>query len=313
MSTVTPSITPAPTGTVSQSDTIDSENAASLRTVSTGKLEPAFQSMQWRADGQAVFIATRQAAFVLEAAKDNLTQVLAVPEPAHLLDISSDGKAAVANDTRTISLIDSGPDTVLKTLTIDGEVTSAHFSSDGKVLAVMLADRIEAQLWDVNQGAKVESLTGFETAAPVYSVEFDSTGRSLIWSSRAKAQVMDLITAQLSLPIMEADFIAAIDLSPVEKVRATAAGAELTLWDLESADNLDVFELPNFATDMAFSPDGKLLFVATDDGVMGLTLPLLEPVADIKGAVQGVAFSLDGSSFASVSKDGVVSIYRPGP
>ena len=306
-----PEITPMATGTVSQATIIDGDNAQSLKVVSTGKLEQPYGAMAWRSDGQAIFVASRQAIYVLQATADTLTSVLAVPEPAFVLAVSSDGKAAVANDPHTISIVDTGPDTVLKTLTIDGTLTAAHFSPDGKVLAVTLADSITTQIWDVAQGLKAEDLSGFETAAPVYSVKFGPAGRSLIWYSRPKAQVIDLVTAQLGPSVMEADFISAIALSPAEKVLATAAGISLTLWDLENADVLDVYDLPGAATDMAYTPDGKLLFIATNSGITGLELPLLTPAGEIPGAVQAIAVAPAGDGLASVSRDGVVSMYRP--
>src|SRR5688500_4839163 len=93
--TATWSFTPIPTGAVSRLPVINSDNATRLMSVSTGKLEQQFETMQWRADGQAVFVASRQAVFVLQAAADSLTKVYEVPAPAAVLDVAPDGKAAI--------------------------------------------------------------------------------------------------------------------------------------------------------------------------------------------------------------------------
>src|SRR5690606_10549899 len=130
------------------------------------------------------------AVYALALNFDGLTELLTVPETTSVLDVSVDGKAAVTEDRATISIIDTSTDAVLHALAIDATATAAHFSPDGKVLAVTLADRIATQLWDVETGALADEVAGFETAAPAYSVQFGPAGRVLIWSARPTAQVM---------------------------------------------------------------------------------------------------------------------------
>jgi WD40 repeat protein len=156
-----------------------------------------------------------------------------------------------------------------------------------------------------------KEVTGFQTAAPVYSVQFDSTGKNLVWLSRARAQVQDLVTDKLGPAASSPDFFGSVALSPVEKVLATVAGPELTLWDLDTGDDLNVYTLPATGTDMSFSPDGKLLFVATSSGAVVLQLPLLEPVTTLAGNYRAVAVSANGDGLATISEDGVLTILRP--
>ncbi len=307
----TPADTPVPTATVSQSSTITADNVADLTKVSSARLDEPYSRLRWRADDQAAFITTQQSVLVLQATKDDVTQVYSVAAPARILDVAADGKAAVMNDLNTVTIVDTGPDSVLKTLTIDGSVRTATFSPDSKVLAVSLEDRIAAQLWDVDKGTMAQEVSGFETAAPVYSVQFDSDGKNLIWLARARAQVQDLVTGQFGPSVSEADFFSAVALSPAEKVLATTGGGILTLWDLENGDNLDVYNLPATASNLAYSPDGKLLFIATGTGVIALHLPLLEPVTTMPGNFRAVAVSPDGDGLATISEDGVVALYRP--
>lgn len=309
--TVAPSITPMPTVTVSPASAITADNVADLKKVSSGKLDEPYSRLRWRADGRAAFVTTQQSVLVVQAAEDGVTEVYSVAAPAHILDVAADGKAAVMNDLHTVTIVDTGPDSVVQTLTIDATVRSATFSPDGKVLAVSLEDRISAQLWDVEKGTMAQEVSGFETAAPVYSVQFDSTGKNLIWLARARAQVQDLVTGELGPSVSEADFFSAVALSPAEKVLATTGGGLLTLWDLENGDNLDVYDLPASATALAYSPDGKLLFVATGAGIVALRLPLLEPGATIPGNFHAVAISPDGDGLATISEDGVIALYRP--
>jgi WD40 repeat protein len=156
-----------------------------------------------------------------------------------------------------------------------------------------------------------KELAGFQTAAPVYSVQFDTAGKNLIWLSRAKAQVQDLVTGELGPAVSQADFFSSVALSPVEKVLATTGSGQLTMWDLANGDTLDVFELPSPACNMAYTPDGKLLFRATTGGLIALQQPLLENIATMPGNFQGVAISKDGDGLVVISDDGVLAIYRP--
>ncbi len=307
----TPAASPVPTQSTPAAEPITADNAADLEEVSSGQFDEPFQRLTWRGDGQAAFVVGRQSVAVAEVNKQGLTPVLSVAEPAYILDVSSAGVAAVADDVHTISLRETGNDSVIKTLTIRETLTAATFSPDGRILAVTLADEIVTQLWDVETGAKVEDLTGFETAAPVYAVEFGPAGRSLIWHARATAQVMDLVTAQLGPAVSEEDFLSAVALSPIEKVLATTAGTRLSLWDLDSGDTIDVATLSDVASDLAYTPDGKLLFVSSAQGVSIFQLSLLTPHGGLDGDIQAIAVSPDGDALATVGRTGLVTIYMP--
>jgi WD40 repeat protein len=310
--TATVASTPVATATAAApSGVITAANAANLKKVSAGTLAESYSRLRWRADGQAVFVTSAQSVYVLLANKDDVSQVYTIAAPARVMDVSGDGKAAVMNDLHTVTIVDTGPDTVLHTLTIDGTVRSANFSPDSKVLAISLEDRIAAQLWDVSTGTLAKEVSGFETAAPVYSVQFGPDSKNLIWLARAKAQVQDLVTDKFGPAASSADFFGAVALSPAEKVLATVAGPELTLWDLDSGDDLNVYTLPAIGTDMAYTADGKLLFVATSGGDVVLELPLLEPVTTLPGNYRAVAVSMSGDGLATISEDGVLSIMRP--
>lgn len=305
-------VPPKPTATATTTaTTITADNAGALVEIAAAQLDAPFGRLVWRADGQAIFVTTPQSVLAMTRGESALTSLLEVEDPARILDVSSIGLAAVLEGNHTITLRETGPDTIVKTLEVPETVTDAVFSPDGKVLAVTIADSITTQLWDVDTGAKVQDLTGFETAAPVYGVEFGPAGRSIIWVSRAHAQVQDLVTNQLGPVANEDDFIGGIEISPTEPVLATGAGPKLTLWDLESGDILDVFDLPEAVTALTYTPDGKLIFVSTSAGVTILNLPVLTPAGGLSGSMAAMATTTDGDALAVVDSEGRVAIYAP--
>jgi WD40 repeat protein len=67
---------------------------------------------------------------------------------------------------------------------------------------------------------------------------------------------------------------------------------------------------------MTFSPNGKLLASASDDGIVKLwesgSGAVLQTLECHSGSVSAVAFSLDGKLFASASRDETVKLWDAG-
>jgi WD40 repeat protein len=131
----------------------------------------------------------------------------ASPAAANLLDVSSDGHtAAVLVGTDQIELLDVVTGQPLRSIKPSRQPLSALFAPDGKTLAVTLED-IAVDLWDVPSGNLLRTLSGFESAAPVYGVQWSRDGRTLIWISRATVQLMDVTTGQLGTRFSYEEFV----------------------------------------------------------------------------------------------------------
>src|SRR5690606_2780630 len=91
--------------------------------------------------------------------------------------ISSGGRiATAAANSMGIDLRDlSG--SVVGSVSLQAQFGSADFSGDGALLAVSSLDRISIDVFDVESAALRQTVTGFETAAPVYSGSLSPQGR----------------------------------------------------------------------------------------------------------------------------------------
>jgi WD40 repeat protein len=291
-------------------DTITVDNLDRLRTVASVQVQEP-QLLTWRADDEALFIAGRRQVSLLPRRGGEATNLLSLGEDEIVFDISPQGLIAVAPDRRSIFLRDAGSGLASKVLTLDADFGDAHFSPDGTLLAVTLAGRIAVKLFDVQTGVELRELSGFETAAPVYSVKFGPGGRSLIWYSRAKSQVMDLATGELGPAIATEDFLTDLALSPEGEALATSAGDRLVFWDTVTGKALDTLAQPALLSGISYSRRGDFIALASTDDVRFLELPLAEPVGSLGIAARQVAISPAGKAIATVSEDGAVRIWAP--
>ena len=291
---------------------IESADLGRLReTASMPASGQPFQEIVWRRDGAGVYVvAGGEVSFLwLDGRSESLVKVGAAET---LLDISSDGLMAVTPDRRTVTLRPASGNGAPVQVRGAETITAAHFSADATFLAVTVADRIAVQLYDTRTGEIVRELTGFETAAPVYSVQIGPDGREIIWHARATAQVQDLVSEQLAAQVETEDFISALELKPDRTELVTASANVLTFWDLEAGEAIDTLKLSQPIRALSFTPSGNLLAVAVQGSVRFIekSNPLSDNVAV---DATGVEFSPAGAALAIVGQDFSVSLWSPPP
>ncbi len=310
---------------------INSGNAAALAV--TGKVAiTSPQVLGWAKDSQSLAVVNQTA----DANGNQLfgATTLSVPSLAPKYVYSAQGQrisaiapdghtaAVISNDMLSYILVDlAASNTILLTGTSGFRIGYVSFSPDQKYLAVTQAEMWEVVLYALPDGAEVRRLTGFETAAPVFDAGFSASPQWIIWHARATAQLQEVETGKLSPAFSHEDFLSAFTLSPDGTILATAAGKTVngtftpavTLWDVTSGMEMHTLVFATPANSLSFSPDGKLLAVATG---MDLQLwnvadgALLATFTEHLDYIALVKFSPDGKAIATAGYDNQLYLWQ---
>jgi len=141
-------------------------------------------------------------------------------------------------------------------------VAGVDFSPDGKYIVTGSHDNT-ARLWDVSTGKTVQVFTGQNDI--VDNIIFSPDGRFIITTGPGEARVWNISTGQTVQVISGADYFR-VRYSPDGKYFAigSLSDALIRLYDAQTFEEFRVFENPDTAGCIAFSPDGKTIAAAVD-------------------------------------------------
>lgn len=313
---------PHPTATTAPSPTteplpalINPANATVLSISNSLELSFDPSGLVWSNDGATLAVIGYKDLLLLNAADLSLVKHLTLPEAETLLDFSPDGRTmAITVDFQTITLTDIRSEQITAIISPGVRFIAASFSPDGSRMVVGSGEEWTALIFDAASGALLDTITGFETAAPVYNVRFGADGASLVWMARGSIQVERIEGQALGADIGHEDFISAYQLAHSGSFLATAAGGtyndEFTplvfLWDPLSGDKLGELVLPQPAYGLDLSPDDALLAVCAGDDLMLWDISSqtqLFSSAAHSGGIWAARFSPDGTALATVGAD----------
>jgi hypothetical protein len=186
------------------------------------------------------------------------------------------------------------------------------YSSDGKLLVATSQTEFATNLYDTASGQLVKKLTGFETAAPVYSAGLVPGNRTLYWIARARLVFQDVQSGQMGKELSYQDFIGPLAFSPDGARMALYVENKLFLYSVPDAQQLALMGTSQPLTSLAFSPDGSLLVGGYGPGLQFWDGTNLTPVASLAGpnTFTGiVSFSPDGKHIASLHENNILELW----
>ena len=319
---------PAPTETASLEPTAEPTAAvenlpAPLFSALISSSQPNFSRMVWSADGKSLAMLASDHMVVLDA--ETLQQIYAFANPSiMILDFSADGRTLLTTtDQQNLTLIDLSTN---QTRTIDtgAQFVTASFSPDGSLILVGTADNWKAEIYDAASGSLRLELTGFETAAPVYSVRFAENVTDVLWVSRAEVQLQNIASQELMPALSHEDFVNAVARAHSLDLIATSAAGTIDgnmlpivhIWDAATGEKLLQMQMPQAVVALNFSADDAILAAGAADGVhLYKTADMSEAgiITDQNNGVADVRFSPADNRLAIVDGDGILRLYQINP
>lgn len=237
-----------------------------------------------------------------------------------LVDISPDGQTYATSFKDGTLIINNWRTKETRTINTGLQFMSGEFSPDGSQIMIVHMDEWAASIYDVVSGELLTKISGFETAAPVYNVQFSEDGKQAIWIARATIQLSDISNNTMRPAIFHQDFISSFATSPNGKLLVTAAGNTkndafvpfIFFYDTNTSDVLNSMEMQKSVYSMSFSPDSSLLAVDRSGSVLIIDLTTFEEVYTFEAhpeSINQIAFSPDGNILATTGSDQKVKFW----
>jgi WD40 repeat protein len=292
------------------------ENVLELKVEAQGTLAN-IEGLSWSTDSNQLLAFTRQTI----AAVDNkeggqLKQITSVTAPEEIMDVAgSSFVTRLSPNQFNLRRIDNG--SIIKTVQTETQFSNVALSRDGAMAAVQRLDKIAADLYQASSGNFVKQLSGFETAAPAYSVSFTPDSKYLIWRARAQVQFQDIATGAFGPQLRHEDFVSGVAFRPTGDAIATGSGKAVSIWEPGGGANQQTLEHDGIVSSVAYAPDGSLLAVASDAGITlwdARDATAYKRLDTKPGATWLVNFAPDGTSIGATNENGQASIWtRQGP
>jgi len=230
------------------------------------------QSIAVSPDGQSMAAGLHNTTYIHRLADGEIIDVLLNRHSVEDLDYSADGLVLGAGvGLGGVSLLNIADGEEILQLH-DGYNSRLAFSPDGQNVATGSREGI-IWIWRADDGENLAEFTAPDTNA-VWSIHYNPAGTHLAafhWDDNGTVNIWDIeeeqIVAAVQLEIVLGSRNSAFRFSPDGEFMAGAVreeGADLVrLWSVPDAVMLDEFPVFGEMPDLAFSPDGKLLAVAT--------------------------------------------------
>ena len=312
--TITPSQTatlPAPTVTPQPEPTDSQIVIAESDYLLSGSLEVGYaNAMVWSAASDHLAVLAQNEVTIVSVPELERVSYFAVQDPNLILDVSPDTQTvAISEGFENILLVDLMSGETICTIA-EGRFMGASFSVDGLQLAVASGEEWLVNIYAVYNCSLTQTLTGFETAAPVYDVSYSPDGSQAVWIARATLQLSDLGSGTLSPEFNHMDFINSWALASGRDLLVTATYGEVAgvfqpiiyLWNTVTGENNLKLTPGEIINGLDLDASGYLLAAGAPGHVLIYDLADASQIASLplSGAetVTDLAFAPDGKTLA---------------
>ena len=290
------------------------------------------QKIRWSSDGSTLGLITQNPdsagnsvySAVLLDGKTLTTKTVFSPTAGYVSDISSDARlvAVINAETATLDIYDLGDgNRDIVSITPQYTLNGATFSPDGKYFSLSSNDTWQVEIYSLPDGSLVNTLTGFETAAPIYNAGYYGSNSTILWHARATLQWQDITTGEMGAAAMGEDSFNSYTMSSDGAILAGAAAKTVngnyafavTLWNVLDGSELRTIVLPDVCSSIAFSPDASMLAATVGSNVLVYEVAtgnLLVTLNGHSGTAREVAFSPDGLSLISSGEDNQLILWQ---
>lgn len=282
--------------------------------------QPNFSRIIWSQDGTLIGLVSAENVSVLDSQTLSLLYSYSDPDVL-ILDLSSDGHTLLSTiDQQTLLLTDlrTGDSRSIDTGSM---IVSASFSPEGSLILVGTTDNWKAKIYDTTSGELRKELSGFESAAPVYSVRFAENVLDILWISRGEVQIQNIASGELKPAFSHEDFVNFVTRAHTLPLLVTASSAAvdnefvpiLDVWNPDSGEKILEIKLNQAAYSGSFSKDDNLLAVGTADGVhifKTSDMSELSLLSDHTNGVVDTRFSPSDDHLATLDGNGELRIWQ---